>query len=380
MIFRFKLGSTVVGTKTTAVKTTKANQWEDFEAAGIVATGAYDTFEAWALLTNGTVNSPGDWIDLDAILLEPSATPGTYFDGDTPADATYAYSWTGAPHASTSIAEYAPYYTQAEAVTEAGKPPRVNLTINSIPGEQVIRVGRTAGGDTTIVPGARRKRGSVAMVVPDLFPALGVPTTYTVYVGTQAVGQATLTVESDTAWLQDPIHPDQAVPVHGSSGGDGVLKLTSESLQSVSYAVTGTEHKVMGGRYGVVVGSDRGAAEGITLTTSSYDRDLDAAVRELVKDTPILVFRPIPGMHPLPPVCYLHAAFTDLPMTTHWGGPLGRFSLAGNLVQAVLSAFRSGLATYADVHAVLSGYTYGDVAALHAGKQYLDVHKDPTSI
>lgn len=272
------------------------------------------------------------------------------------------------------------YETTVEAVTGAGVPPRAIVTVLGIPGEQVLRVERTAGGETTIVPGARRKRGSVAMVITDFFPALGVPTAYTVYVGTQAVAQASITVASEAGWLQDPIYPDQAVPVVGHGGVSGALKLTSESLESVTYPVTGAEHKTMGSRYGVVIGSDRGGAEGITLTHSSYDRDLDAAVRELSRGASILVFRPPPGMQPLPPVCYLHATFTDMPMTTHWGGSLARFSLTGNLVQAVMAAFRSGLATYGDVHAVLSGYTYGEVAALQSGRTYLEVHKEPTKV
>lgn len=319
-------------------------------------------------------------VALGATQAEAEAGSKSYFDGSTPADDTYTYSWTGAPHVSTSIAEYVPYYVEAEAVIEAGKPPRANITIHSIPGEQVLRLERTSGGETVIVPGARRKRSSGAAVIADPFPALGVPTTYTLWVGTQAMRQATLTVESATGWLQDPIYPDQAVPVVGHSGVAGALKLTSESLQSVTYPVTGTEHKVMGGQYGVVVGSGRGGAEGITLTHSSYDRELDAAVRDLVKETPVLVLRPPAGLQPLPPVSYLHAVFTDMPLTTHWGGNLARFSLAGNLVQAILTAVRSGLATYEDVHAVLSGYTYAEVAAMQSGKSYLDVQKDPTAI
>lgn len=328
-------------------------------------------------LMNGSMNTHVYW---DQLVLEEGATDGSYFDGSTTADDTYTYSWTGAPHVSTSIAEYVPYYVEAEAVLEAGKPPRANITIHSIPGEQVLRLERTSGGETVIVPGARRKRSSGAAVIADPFPALGVPTTYTVWVGTQAMRQATLTVESATGWLQDPIYPDQAVPVVGRSGVAGALKLTNESLQSVTYPVTGTEHKVMGGQYGVVVGSGRAGAEGITLTHSSYDRELDAAVRDLVKETPVLVLRPPAGLQPLPPVSYLHAVFTDMPLTTHWGGNLARFSLAGNLVQAVLTAFRSGLATYEDVHAVLSGYTYAEVAAMQSGRSYLDVQKDPTAI
>lgn len=380
MLFRLRMGTVVVGTKTTSIITAPAGQWIDFEASGVVATGAYDNFEAYVLITNGTVNNIGDTLDMDAILIERAPTAGPYFDGSTPADSTYVYSWTGAPHASTSIAEYVPYYLQAEPVIEAGKPPRVNLVVHSIPGEQVIRVERTSSGETTIVPGARRKRASGAAVIVDHFPALGTPTTYTVYVGTHAMKQTTITVESDTGWLQDPIYPDQAVPVVGHGGVVGALKLTSESLESVTYAVTGTEHKTLGSRYGVVIGSDRGGAENVTLTHSSYDRALDTATRELVEDAPVLVFRPPAGMQPLPPVCYLHATFTDMPLTTHWGGTLARFSLTGNLVQAVLTAARSGLATYADVHAILSGYTYGDVAALQAGKSYLDVQKNPTKI
>lgn len=271
------------------------------------------------------------------------------------------------------------YEVTAEMTSQTGEPPRVALTILNIPGEQVLRVERTVSGETTIVPRARRVRASTAVLVTDFFPGLNVPTTYVVWVGGQAMATTTITVASEVGWIQDPIYPDQAIPVSGNRVA-GALMLTSDSLQEVNYGAGGEQIRTLGSRYGVVIGANRSAAQNVVLAGSSMDRGLDAKIRELVAQAAVLVLRPLPEMLPLPGVAYLHADFTDSPFTTHWGGDLARFTLSGNLVQAIIAAYRSGLATYQDASTVLSGYTYAQVAALRAGLQYVDVHKDPTRV
>lgn len=86
MLFRFRMGSTVVGSKTSTAVTLPAGQWVDFEVSNVVATGTYDNIQMYALITNGTVNSPGDWIEMDGLILEYAATAGDYFDGSSLSD------------------------------------------------------------------------------------------------------------------------------------------------------------------------------------------------------------------------------------------------------------------------------------------------------
>lgn len=279
---------------------------------------------------------------------------------------------------STVFADPTAYFLELEAVTDG--PPRVRITVYNVPGTQTIKVVRRAGGETWTVPGLKAKSVTDTAVFDDWFAPLNTDVTYTVEVAGVAQHTGTVLVPSGTAWLQDPLQPDRAVPVVGRGNFPGALHLTSDSLQSVEYTSPGAEHYVMGAKYPVVVGGQRQGLSGAQLVASSYDRALDEAFRTLVAEAPVLVLRTIEGMHPLPPLVYLHAQVSEQPTTTHYGGELGRWSMQGNLVAAVVQAVRSGFITYQQAQELLAGYTYADIQTIAASTTYLDWQKNPLII
>lgn len=105
MILRFRNGTTPqtgTGQVVSAVKTLVPNTWTEFKVDGVVSTGAYTNVEAYAQINAGTLNSVGNTLDVDGVLLEDQVQAGTYFDGNTLSAGNAVYSWSGAQHASTS--------------------------------------------------------------------------------------------------------------------------------------------------------------------------------------------------------------------------------------------------------------------------------------
>ena len=277
---------------------------------------------------------------------------------------------------STVIAEPTPYFLELEQVTGEG-PPRIRITVYNVPGTQKIRIVRRAGGETWTVPGIRSRQVTDTAVFVDWFAPLNTSISYTVSVGGVDQYTGSVTLHSDSAWLQDPLQPDRAVAVVGQGTRPGHLHLTGDSLQSVEYPAETSQAQVMGAKYPTIMGGQRQGAAGVQLVASVYDRATDGAFRTLIEDTSVLVFRPIGGMYPLPPLCYLSAQVSEQPLTSHWGGDLARWSVSGNLVAAVMQAAVSGMVTYAQVDELLSGYTYAEVQQVAASTTYLDWQKNP---
>lgn len=82
-----------------------ANVWTLIKVENVTATAAYNEIYLWAY--SGTVFATGSTMDLDGILLEKSASVGTYFDGDTPDVDQNDYAWLGTAHASASVLKQA---------------------------------------------------------------------------------------------------------------------------------------------------------------------------------------------------------------------------------------------------------------------------------
>jgi hypothetical protein len=78
-------------------------QW----TAPAAPTGGYAFTPFWLLVDTDGSNFVGDHGWMDAMLLTAEGGPVGYFDGDTADGGGYTYSWTGTPHASTSIREVA---------------------------------------------------------------------------------------------------------------------------------------------------------------------------------------------------------------------------------------------------------------------------------
>jgi hypothetical protein len=104
-------------------------------------------------VSSGTVNAAvfagaalGDVLHFDNVLIEKSATAGTYFDGSTAATPVTVYAWSGTPNASTSTASPAPVLdfgvtgvgSASGTLTNAGNTPAWPVVVITQPGSIII--------------------------------------------------------------------------------------------------------------------------------------------------------------------------------------------------------------------------------------------------
>jgi hypothetical protein len=270
----------------------------------------------------------------------------------------------------------APGFLAVEQTEDAR--PTVLLTVTGLGLVSVsVRITRTVSGVAITVPGALAWDVVDSGVLRDYAAPLNVQTTYTLWVDGVIADVKTITVVSDTAWLQDPRQPDRCLPVLVADSVPGSLTMRDEALKVVQYPSRSSSMEVMGDPLPVSFGGQRGAARGVNVSVSTYEASTADAFRVLVSEAPILLLRTVPEMVPLPPVVYLLADVSEEPRNVHIGGGLTAWSIVGDFVRPILQQVVSGFLTYDDVQAVLGVYTYDEVQALAAGTTYLDWQKDP---
>jgi len=273
------------------------------------------------------------------------------------------------------------YSTGGSAVLELetidGAPPAVRVTVSGVATTTTFTLTRLCEGVTSTVPGWRAKQFIDTYVDMDWATPLNRPTTYTLLVNGVVAAAATITLTSDTAWLQDPLQPDKCLPVMTGGVNPGFLTMDGPSLSSVAYKNRSGSIDVMGSAYPVAFGGQVGAASGINASMKSDDSVTASAFRVIVQGTPILLLRTTADMVPLPALAYLQAQVVEQPVTVHWGGTLTAWSVTGDLIAAVLQAAVTGSVTYDQVQQLLSGYTYADIQTRAAATTYLDWQKNP---
>jgi hypothetical protein len=269
----------------------------------------------------------------------------------------------------------------AEALTDAPCP-RVGITITSLGiGASVVSVWRSADGERSPVRGARRAEMSDAAYVVDFDAPLGRPITYEVEVisgpsGAARVTSDSVTVDSATGWLMDPLIPQTAVPVVGDSTDETYLR--SQALSELEYQADVQVFNVMGSDKPLALFGQRMAERNLDTSMSTRSAEQNARLEKLLKSTAQLLFRPLPGWgtRTLPGTLFLaNATATQLPVDVSWGGNLTRWDLKSDVVGAPTIKALTATFTYGDVNMLMT--TYGQKQALMAGKTYLDDLKNP---
>ena len=268
-----------------------------------------------------------------------------------------------------------PYFLEAEAVYDG--PPRTRLTVYNVPEDSVIGLWWFSGRESGPVQGYRSWRVTGFGIAHDWAAPLNREVTYAVVVDGEAVASADITLVSDVAWLQDPLHPDMGLPVSSHELKSGHLLMDSKAINQATYTNNGNSAQVMGSRYPRFNAGLRSAASDVSLTMWSDDEPTESAFRGMVLDSPVLLLRPLPRHRLLPPLAYIAADVTEDQRTVRLGQNLVHWTVAGNLVQAVLQAAQSGFITYQDVQDLLGGFTYGEVQQAAQATTYLDWQKNP---
>lgn len=261
--------------------------------------------------------------------------------------------------------------------------PRVGVTITGLgTGQSVVSVWRTADGERNPVRGARRATMSDAAYVVDFDAPLGRPITYEVEVlsgpaGGSRTTSASVSLDSDTGWIMDPLIPQMAVPVVGGDGDEGPY-LRAAALKKLEYQADISIFKIMGSRKPVALFGERMAEMGLDTSMGTQSATHNKRLKDLLISTGQLLFRPLPqwGELELAGTLFLaNATATQIPVDVSWGGEMTWWDLQSDVVGAPTIKVLTATFSYGDVDILMS--TYGQKQALMAGKTYLDDVKNP---
>lgn len=268
----------------------------------------------------------------------------------------------------------------AEALTDAPCP-RVGLTITALGvGDSLVSVWRTADGERNPVRGARRITIVDAGFVTDYDAPLGRPVFYELEVisgpgGPSRTLTPTITVESTTGWLMDPLLPGSAVPIVGGDGEEGPY-LRGEALAQLEYAADVSLINIMGSDKPMALFGQRMAARGVPLSVGAQLLEHNVRLKRLLMSTAQLLFRPLPEFGDLPGTVFVSVpSAVERPVDVAEGSYLTWWDLQADTVAAPVLKVLTATFTYGDVALLFATYQQKQDGA--AGKTYLDDLKNP---
>lgn len=247
-----------------------------------------------------------------------------------------------------------------EALTDAPCP-RVGLTITAlgVGGDSVLSVWRTADGLREPVRGARRATFVDSAYVIDYDAPLGRPITYEVEAisgpsGGQRVTSSAVTVNSDAAWIMDPLVPQTAVAISRRLSRNGGVVFMVTAMRDFEYQADVSMIDVMGSDRPMALIGRRSAAKGIDISLLTDMAEQNSRVRDLFAQTGQILVRVPPAVSStLPGSCFLAVATVgETSRKPHTGSEVTTWTIKGDTVAA--PAFQVLTATF----------TYGDVAIL----------------
>ena len=272
--------------------------------------------------------------------------------------------------------------------------PQVGVTLDglSAPASVNVEVSWDSGATWAGVRGASPLEASGSAFVRDFVPPLNVPCRYraTVLSGSMTGNtEVTITVPSDTAWLQDPLNPRGAVPVATVVGAPDRVRLMSGSAADVTRSQAVDLVAVQGASLPVASVGTRGKPVGVPLVLrpllnlAAEQGALVKAIRDLFDTSGQVVIRGLSPLLGLDPVAhYVAPGLTESPSLA---GVLGFREWRLNVTQVRPTSLRLVVPwfTYDDVQAIVqvalgSTATYAQVlSAMPTGTTYTDAAKNP---
>lgn len=376
------IGGTTFGSNTTC----PAGEWTRLSVTATSPAGAVDRVALTAAATTGGVNwSIGDTLDIDATLIEISATLGSYFDGAYVDGAGVLYAWTGTANASSSTADtYVPVLTLT-ALYDAPCD-RVEIEVTDLPpSSNTVTIWRTADGKRQAVRGYRRAE----IVGSDIFTDYEVPlyriVTYELEVidgtGRGAVANSpTVSIEPAGplyGWIQDPLDPTSAVKLYGDLSDGGETTLMDEAIKRLEYAADISIIPILGSPDPVALLGQRMNASAVSFKMSTNAAQQAADLRALLLQAPLVLIRTVPDWGAaLPGLCYCAPPVpAELPVNEAWGGNILEWEFVTPLVAAPTMAVVVATWTYGDVEALWDTYQQAQTAL--SGDSYLQVRRNP---
>lgn len=270
----------------------------------------------------------------------------------------------------------------AEALVDAPCP-RVGLTLTGLGvGDSVVSLWRTADGERNPVRGARRANMVDAAYVVDYDAPLGRPVTYELEVISGPVGGAReysdpVTVESDVAWLMDPLIPQGAIPVRATRDSEGSTYLRGNALSELEYTADVSLINVMGSTAPMALFGQVFKPRGVPLSMSTRSAEQNKQLKNLLTSTAQLLYRQPPSYGiDVPAVMFISVSSKkEIPVDVGWGGSLTWWEMTADTVAAPVLKVLTATFTYGDVSLLFATYQQKQDAA--AGKTYLDDLKSP---
>lgn len=285
-----------------------------------------------------------------------------------------------------------------ELMPDAGAP-QVGITVDGLDGSASsvisVEVSWDEGASWHGVRGAVEVTVLGATFVRDHVCPLNVEARYRLLVVSGAVTplttEATITVTSATAWLQDPLAPRTAVAVDCARYGD-TIALMSGSAASVTRRQPSDRVSVEGSRLPVASVGIRQAPSNVALhlrSIAATQGTLIKAMRNLFDTSGTVVLRGLPEDVPLDPVA--HVVPGDVVEVPVVGGLLGfrnDWHLTVDQVRPQSLSIVVPWWTYDQVKAAWAAWataeavtgSYDDVLAARPGDTYLDWLKDPEPV
>lgn len=264
--------------------------------------------------------------------------------------------------------------------------PRAAVTVEGLSaGDHVISVWRTTAGERVPVRGARTVTVVDSFFIEDFEVPLGRDVMYELEIvsgvdaGTPAV-YSDLRVESSSGFIQDPLNPASAVPVHGDQAPNGEAYFRADAFTSIGYVAVEAQFQIMGDPRPVSISGVRRAPSGVPLALSTRSAGETARMRALVQEAVHLVIRPLPEWGDYLPgtATYSAAAVEEQPVDVAWGGSLTRWVSSGDVVRSSSARVIVGLWTYQDVAGIFATYDQKQAAA--GAGTYLDDQKNPANV
>ncbi|MGB2557727.1 SGNH/GDSL hydrolase family protein [Cellulosimicrobium cellulans] len=197
----------------------------------------------------------------------------------------------------------------------------------------------------------------------------------------QSQDAATITVASDTAWIQDPLDPRGAVSVRlDSNVAEGEVWLTLGSLSEAKWSQPVDLAYVEGSAYPVASVGQRVIAGEIPLNLSYEVMAEGGAMRRLLRNAGQLVLRGMPD-DVVEPVAHVVVGDATEQRVASGSHQVATWDLTARQVRPTSMRVVVPWFTYDQVHALwqewTAGATYDQVTATRPGTTYLDWQRDP---
>jgi len=269
----------------------------------------------------------------------------------------------------------------AEALVDAPAP-RVGLTLTGLGvGDSLVSVWRTADGEREPVRGGRRVTLTDAAFLVDWDAPLGRPVSYEVEVITGPAGASRttsdpVTVDSDSAWVMDPLVPQSAVAIGRRMVPGAGATFAVSALAKLEYVSETQVFKILGSDKPLALFGQRMAAAGVDFSLITESAEQTSRLRKLLASTAqVLVRVPASWTDAIPGSCFTMIASASEAPFGSGDDRLSVWSLTGDTVQAPVIRVLTASFSYGDVAILMD--TYQQKQDLMAGRTYLDDLKNP---